>query len=73
MKGINGLTKVIKSALQKKVDEEARAKRGIIKDGQFQSGAMSYPAVSAVDVDTSAGRSVWAQLDRNGRAVIVGA
>ena len=73
MKGIEGLKSAVSKALQKRIDEEAKAKHGTMKDGLFVSGNKSYPAIQAVDVDTSGGSRVWAQLDRNGNAVIVGA
>ena len=72
MKGISGLTSAIKSAVQKKVAEESRAKRGTIQNGQFVSGNKSYPVKQAVDVNASNGSKIWAQLDNNGNAVIVG-
>lgn len=72
MNGTAGLANTIKSALQKKVDTEARALHGKVRDGQFQCGAKSYPIVQAVDVDCSEGKKVWAQLSQNGSAVVVG-
>lgn len=71
MDGIQNLANAIKSAMDKRIREESRALRGTLKNGQFVSGAKSYPAISAVDVDTN-GR-VWAQRDNNGNAIIVGA
>ena len=70
--GVSDLAAVIKSAVDEKVAKEARARRGRINNGRFESGANSYPCVSAVDVDTSDGRKVWAQLSPNGTAVVVG-
>ena len=73
MKGIAGLANAIKAAVDKKVAEESRARHGTIQNGQFVSGSKSYPAIQAVDVDAGEGSRVWAQLDNNGNAVIVGA
>lgn len=70
--GIQNLAKTIKQAVQEKISTESRAKRGVIQGGQFISGSKSYPYVSAVDVNTSNGSKVWAQLDKNGKAVIIG-
>ena len=72
MKGISGLANAIKSAVDKKVAEESRAKRGTIQNGQFVSGSKSYPFVQAVDVNASNGSKVWATFDSKGNAVIVG-
>ena len=71
--GIQNLAKTIKQLLQKKISTESRAMRGIIQGGQFVSGAKSYPYDVAVDVNTSNGSKVWAQLDNHGRAIIIGA
>lgn len=70
--GIKELATAIRNAVNKRIDEEARAKRGIIKDGRFLVGAKSYPFKQAVDCNTSEGNRVWAQLSTNGDAVIVG-
>lgn len=69
---VQSLADAIKNAIQARITKEARAKRGVIQNGQFVSGADSYPFVSAVDVDTSNGKKVWAQLSQSGKAVIVG-
>ena len=73
MNGVKGLASAIREAVDKRVSEEARAKRGQIKNGMFQSGAKSYPFQQAVDCNTDEGEQVWAQLTPNGTAVIVGA
>lgn len=70
--GIQNLAETIKQAVQEKVAKEARARRGTIQDGQFVSGSDIYPVKQAVDVDVSNGARVWAQLDNNGNAIIVG-
>ena len=70
--GIQNLSKTIKQLVQEKVESESRVKRGKIQGGQFVSGNKSYPVKQAVDVDISNGARVWAQLDNNGNAVIVG-
>ena len=72
MAGIQGLVETIQSIMQKKVAEEARARHGTIQDGKFKDGNNFYPAKQAVDVDTSEGSRVWAQLDNNGNAIIIG-
>ena len=72
MGGIQNLAKIIKQSVQTKIENEARARRGTIQNGQFVSGNESYPIKQAVDVDVSNGARVWAQLDNNGNAVVVG-
>ena len=72
MKGIAGLANAIKSAIDKKVAEESRARHGTIQNGQFVSGSKSYPAIQAVDVSTGNGSKVWATFDSKGNAIIVG-
>ena len=72
MNGIKGLADAIKTAVQNRVNEEAEAKRGTIKDGKFVSGSKSYPFVQAVDCDVSNGSKVWAQLSKSGTAVVIG-
>ena len=71
--GVRELTTAIKNAVDKRIANEARAKRGIIKDGRFVSGRESYDFKQAVDCNISDGNKVWAQLTSNGIAVIVGA
>lgn len=72
MNGIQGLADAIKSAVQNRIDEESKAKRGTIQNGNFVNGAKSYPFIQAVDCNISNGSRVWAQLSRSGKAVIVG-
>ena len=69
---VEGLSRAIKAAIDMRIEQEARAMRGVIQNGQFQSGAKSYPYVSAVDANTSEGKKVWAQLSQSGKAVVVG-
>lgn len=71
--GVSDLAAVIKSAVDERIAKEARARRGKINNGRFETGADSYPCISAVDVGTSDGSKVWAQLSPNGSAVVVGA
>lgn len=71
--GVRDLATAIKSAIDRRVEREARALRGTIKDGMFQCGSKAYPFKQAVDCNTSDGSLVWAQLSPNGDAVIVGA
>lgn len=70
--GVRELAAAVKSAVRWRIDNEARAKRGVIQNGRFISGSKSYPMIQAVDVDTSNGKRVWAQLSKNGNAVVVG-
>lgn len=70
---IQSLANSIKSAVDKRIEEEAQAKRGTIHNDRFISGSKSYPFTPAVECDTSEGARVWAQLSKDGKAVIVGA
>ena len=70
--GLNELQQAINSAVDKRIQQEARAMRGIVKGGMFHSGTKSYPYKQAVDCNIG-GNKVWAQLSTNGKAVIVGA
>ena len=72
MNGINGLREAVKTAVDNRISNESRALRGVIRNGKFLSGSKSFPFVQAVDCDTSNGSKVWAQLSKNGSAVIVG-
>ena len=67
---IQNLANAIKAAVDKRVREEARARRGYISGGRFITGSKSYPAKQAVECNTT--KSVWAQLSTSGDAVIVG-
>ncbi len=73
MGGVQGLAEAIKNAVDRRIANEARAMHGTIKNGMFQTGTKSYPYKQAVDCNTNEGNKVWAQLDTNGNAVIVGA
>lgn len=68
---IQNLADSIKAAVDKRINEEARAMRGTIQGGRFKSGSKSYPYEAAVDCSTS-GR-VWAIPSKTGKAVVVGA
>lgn len=68
---VDNLANAIKIVVDRRIREEARAKRGTIENGRFISGSKSYPYTQAVDCNIS-GR-VWAQLSTSGTAVIVGA
>lgn len=70
---VNSLGNSIKSAVDKRVNDEARAKRGTIRNGRFVSGSKSYPFTPAVDCNTGEGKKVWAQLSTSGKAVVIGA
>ena len=69
---IKNLANAVKSAVQRRINEESKAKRGMIHNGLFVCGSKSYPFVQAVDCNTDEGSRVWAQLSNNGKAVIVG-
>ena len=71
--GVRELATAIRNAVDRRIRQEARAMRGTIQDGMFQSGAKAYPYNQAVDCDTSEGSRVWAMPATNGDAVIVGA
>lgn len=73
MGGVQGLAEAIKNAVDRRIVNEARALRGTIHGGKFQSGAKSYPYKQAVDCNTNEGNKVWAQLTQNNSVVIVGA
>ncbi len=70
---VQNLANTIKSAVDKRIAEESRARRGTIQNGSFISGSKSYPFTAAVDCHTGNGRRVWAQLSTTGKAVVVGA
>lgn len=70
MKGIDGLEQVLQDAVQQRVNEEARARRGRIQGGKFISGARSSPYIAAVDANLNG--KVWAQMSPNGNAIIIG-
>lgn len=71
--GVKDLAAAVASAVQRRIENESRAKRGVIRDGRFISGSKSYPFMQAVDCDIGNGKRVWAQLSSNGTAVVVGA
>lgn len=70
--GIQSLSATLKNAVDKRIEKEARALHGTIQNGRLQAGAKSYPYTSVVDVGAHNGSKVWAQLSKNGKAVIVG-
>lgn len=69
---IQALQQTIKSTVTKRIEREARAMRGIVRNGMFHSGAKSYPYKQAVDCKIGGGNKLWAQLSKNGKAVIIG-
>ena len=71
--GVQNLKEAIKNAVQNRIDEESKAKRGVIRGGNFVSGSKAYPFTQAVDCDVGENSRVWAQISKNGTAVIVGA
>lgn len=71
MGGVADLKTAIKAAVDSRIEQEARAKRGTIQDGMFHCGAKTYPFKQAVDCSLK--NKVWAQLSTSGKAVIVGA
>lgn len=68
---VTELATTLKNAVDEHINREARALRGIIKNGMFCCGARTYPFKQAVDCSLKG--KVWAQLDKNGRAIIIGA
>lgn len=70
---VQSLGNSMKSAVDKRINEEARAMHGTIRNGRFVSGSKSYPFTAAVDCSTGEGKRVWAQRDKNGKAVVIGA
>ncbi|MBR6712130.1 MAG: hypothetical protein IKI76_03955 [Selenomonadaceae bacterium] len=71
--GVRELASAIKRVVDERIKREARAMRGTIQNGVFQSGSKSYPYKQAVECNTSSGSRVWALPSQNGDAVIVGA
>lgn len=70
---VKSLAVAVARAVQRRIEQEARAMRGTVQGNRFISGAKSYPMIQAVDVDAGEGKRVWAQLSQNGNAVVVGA
>ena len=70
--GIKSLGAALKNAVDRRIENEARAQRGTISNGRLQVGAKSYPFTTAVDVGAHNGSRVWAQLSKSGKAIIVG-
>lgn len=70
---VQRLATAIKSAVDTRINNEARAMRGTIKNGMFVCGAKSFPYRQAVDCSVFDGSRVWAQRSNNGKAIIVGA
>lgn len=71
--GVKSLAAAVARAVQRRIEQEARAMRGTIQGNRFISGAKSYPMIQAVDCDAGDGKKAWAQLSQSGKAVIVGA
>ena len=69
--GVQSLANSIQNAVDTRIKNEARALRGTVRGGRFQSGSKSFPAKQAVDCNTNG--KVWAVPSTNGKAVIVGA
>ena len=70
--GVKSLVNAIRITVDRRIKEEARAMRGNIQDGRFQSGGKSYPYTTAVDCDTSEGKRVWAQKAQDDSVIIIG-
>ena len=70
---IQNLADSVKSVVDKRINDEARAIQGTIHNGRFISGSKSYPFETAVDCNTSDGKRVWGQLSTGGKAIIIGA
>ena len=73
MTGISEMTKRIKSAMNKRIENESQAMRGTITNNRFYSGNKSYSIKQAVECNTNNGHRCWALRSKNGNAVIVGA
>lgn len=63
----------IKSAMNNRIEKESKAMHGIINNGRFYAGNISYPAKQAVECNTRNGSKVWAVKSNDGKAVIIGA
>lgn len=70
---VQKLAESVKSAVDKRVAEEAQAMRGTIRNGKFVSGSKSYSFDVAVDCNTGSGSKVWGLPTKNGKVVVVGA
>lgn len=67
--GVTGLAQAIKECVEYRIEQEARAKRGVISNGLFHSGSGSFAANQAVELNPNL--KVWAIRSRYG-AVVVG-
>lgn len=70
---VQELGRAISTTMNKRIADEARAKRGTIRNGWFYSGNDTYPARIAIDGNFYNGAKGYAQITPNGKAVIVGA
>lgn len=68
---VKELKTAIKNAVDKRINEEARALHGTIKNGMFHCGSKAFPFKQVVDCNLNS--KVWAQLDKNRKAIIIGA
>ena len=69
MNGVAGLAQEIRKCVEKRIEHEARAQRGVVKNGLFHSNAGSYVVSQAVELNPNL--KVWAVRSRYG-AVVVG-
>ena len=67
--GVYELAQAIRECVDKRIEYEARARKGVIKNGLFHSGAGSYAAFQAVELNPN--QKVWAVRSKYG-AVVVG-
>ena len=68
MNGVVGLAQAIRECVEKRIEYEARAKRGVVKNGLFHSSAGSYVASQAVELNPNL--KVWAVRSKYGAVVI---
>ena len=71
--GVTKLAAALKKAMVERIEEEGRAKRGTVQNGQVLINARQYNFAQAVDCNVTTGRRVWALRTIYGKAVIVGA
>ena len=67
--GVYELAQAIRECVDQRIEHEARAKRGVIKNGIFHSSAGTYAASQAIELNPN--QKVWAVRSKYG-AVIIG-
>lgn len=68
--GVIGLAEEIKKVVDQRIESESRAKRGVMSNGLFYSGAGSYVCQQAMEVNP--GLKTWAVRSKGGTAVVIG-